>query len=52
VEVVVGGNEGTVAAYEFRSGALAVKQGWPAREHVQRRTMPRSSGHGGGGSRR
>jgi hypothetical protein len=30
VEVVVGGNEGTVAAYEFKGGALAVKAGWPA----------------------
>jgi hypothetical protein len=29
-EVVVGGNEGTVAAYEWRGGALAVKAGWPA----------------------
>jgi hypothetical protein len=30
MEVVVGGNEGSVAAYEFKGGALAVKQGWPA----------------------
>jgi hypothetical protein len=29
-EVVVGGNEGTVAAYEFKGGALALKGGWPA----------------------
>lgn len=29
-EVVVGGNEGTVAAYEWKGGALVVKQGWPA----------------------
>jgi hypothetical protein len=29
-EIVVGGNEGTVAAYEWKGGALAVKQGWPA----------------------
>jgi hypothetical protein len=29
-EIVVGGNEGTVAAYEFKGGALALKQGWPA----------------------
>ncbi len=29
-EVVVGGNDGTVAAYEWRDGALAVKGGWPA----------------------
>lgn len=29
-EVVVGGNEGTVAAYEWKGGALAVKSGWPA----------------------
>ena len=30
MEVVVGGNQGTVAAYEFKAGALSVKQGWPA----------------------
>ncbi|MDB4992829.1 MAG: Cell surface protein [Myxococcaceae bacterium] len=30
MEIVVGGNEGTVAAYEFKGGALALKQGWPA----------------------
>lgn len=30
MEIVVGGNQGTVAAYEFKNGALAVKQGWPA----------------------
>jgi hypothetical protein len=30
MEVVVGGNEGTVAAYEFKGGALVVKAGWPA----------------------
>lgn len=30
LEIVVGGNEGTVAAYEWKGGALAVKQGWPA----------------------
>jgi hypothetical protein len=29
-EVVVGGNEGTVAAYEVVGGALRVKPGWPA----------------------
>lgn len=29
-EIVVGGNEGTVAAYEWAGGALRVKQGWPA----------------------
>jgi hypothetical protein len=29
-EIVVGGNEGTVAAYEWRNGALSVKAGWPA----------------------
>lgn len=29
-EIVVGGNEGTVAAYEFKNGALTVKAGWPA----------------------
>lgn len=29
-EIVVGGNEGTVAAYEFTGGALALKGGWPA----------------------
>ncbi|MGH7297269.1 MAG: FG-GAP repeat domain-containing protein, partial [Polyangiaceae bacterium] len=29
-EIVVGGNQGTVAAYEFRAGALAIKGGWPA----------------------
>lgn len=30
MEIVVGGNQGTVAAYEFKAGALAVKAGWPA----------------------
>jgi hypothetical protein len=30
MEIVVGGNEGTVVAYEFRAGALQVKAGWPA----------------------
>lgn len=30
MEVVVGGNEGTVAAYEWKGGALSVKAGWPA----------------------
>jgi hypothetical protein len=29
-EIVVGGNEGTVAAYSFAGGRLAVKPGWPA----------------------
>ncbi len=30
MEIVVGGNEGTVAAYEWKGGTLAVKAGWPA----------------------
>jgi FG-GAP-like repeat len=29
-EIVVGGNEGTVAAYELRGGRLRVEPGWPA----------------------
>ena len=29
-DIVVGGNEGTVAAYEFRGGRLQRKAGWPA----------------------
>ena len=29
-EIVVGGNEGTVAAYELRQGRLQLEQGWPA----------------------
>lgn len=29
-EVVVGGNEGTVAAYNLRGGGLRLKPGWPA----------------------
>ena len=29
-DIVVAGNEGTVAAYEFRGGGLHVKDGWPA----------------------
>lgn len=29
-EIVVGGDNGTVAAYEFAAGALSVKKGWPA----------------------
>jgi hypothetical protein len=28
-EIVVGGNNGTVAAYEWKGGALSVKSGWP-----------------------
>ena len=29
-DIVVAGNEGTVAAYEFRGGGLHLKEGWPA----------------------
>jgi len=29
LEIVVGGNGGTVAAYEWKSGGLSVKRGWP-----------------------
>jgi hypothetical protein len=29
-EIVVGGNEGTVAAYELRGGRLQLEPGWPA----------------------
>ena len=29
-EIVVGGNEGTVAAYELRRGNLRLERGWPA----------------------
>ena len=29
-EIVVGGNEGTVAAYELRAGGLKLEPGWPA----------------------
>jgi len=29
-DIVVGGNQGTVAAYEWKGGALALKRGWPA----------------------
>jgi hypothetical protein len=29
MEIVVGGNEGTVAAYEYAAGALTLKGGWP-----------------------
>jgi hypothetical protein len=29
-EIVVGGNEGTVAAYDLQGGGLRVKPGWPA----------------------
>ncbi len=29
-EIVVGGNEGTVAAYDFTGGKLRLKHGWPA----------------------
>ena len=50
-EIVVGGNNGTVAAYEFKSGTLSVEGGL-AGEHVQRRAVPRGARHGGGGSRR
>jgi hypothetical protein len=30
MEIVASGNEGTVAAYEWKGGALSVKAGWPA----------------------
>jgi hypothetical protein len=30
LDIVVGGNEGTVAAYESRGGRLRLKPGWPA----------------------
>jgi hypothetical protein len=30
MEIVAAGNEGTVAAYEWKNGTLAVKSGWPA----------------------
>ena len=30
LEIVVGGNAGTVAAYNYQSGKLVVKAGWPA----------------------
>ena len=30
MEIVVGGNEGTVAAYELRGGRLQLEPGWPA----------------------
>jgi hypothetical protein len=30
MEIVVGGNGGTVAAYEYKAGALTTKAGWPA----------------------
>ncbi len=29
-EIVAAGNEGTVAAYEWKNGTLAIKSGWPA----------------------
>ena len=29
-DIVVGGNQGTVAAYEWKAGALSLKRGWPA----------------------
>ena len=30
MEVVAAGDQGTVAAYEWKNGALAIKSGWPA----------------------
>jgi hypothetical protein len=30
MEIVVGGNQGSINAYEFRNGALSNKAGWPA----------------------
>jgi hypothetical protein len=30
MDIVAAGNQGTVAAYEWRNGALSIKQGWPA----------------------
>ena len=30
MEIVAGGGAGTVAAYEWKNGALTIKQGWPA----------------------
>jgi hypothetical protein len=29
-EIVVGGNDGTVAAYDLRGGSLQVRPGWPS----------------------
>ena len=50
-EIVVGGNKGTVAAYDYKIGQLDVKTGWPAL-HVERRASPGSARHGRGRSRR
>ena len=50
-EIVVGGNGGTVAAYEYKAGALAVKSGWPASTCSGGR-VPRGARDGGGRSRR
>ena len=36
-EIVVGGNDGTVAAYDLRGGALQVRPGWPASPGTGRR---------------
>lgn len=32
-EIVVGGSQGLVAAYEWRNGALSIKSGWPVRTY-------------------
>ena len=49
-EIVVGGNEGTVAAYELRGGR-ATRTGLAGLD-LQRGPVPRGSGAGGGRSRR
>jgi len=53
VEIVAGGGYGTVAAYEWKNGALTIKNGWP----VTALTLPKVSqaevrGNGSGRSRR
>ena len=50
-EIVVGGNDGTVAAYVLAGGELRLKAGL-ARVHVQRRAVPRGARDGRGRPRR
>ena len=50
-EIVVGGNDGTVAAYDFGGGGLHLKAGWPA-STCSGGQCPEARGHGGGRPRR
>ena len=50
-EIVVGGDDGTVAAYDLAGGRLRLKPGWPA-STCSGGQCPEARGHGGGRPRR